>query len=243
MAHLIERLLSDNPNLHVMTEGHAALIASRGVKVAAGPTSHAVPPQVIRFLADTVKAEHSTIETGCGHTTVALAALAGHHTCVTIDEASVALIREYMGRAGIPESKVTFIVEPSDEALPRLPGDTSFDLGFIDGNHGWPAPALDWHYIDKRLKVGGLIGVDNTEIRAVYDLQRFLDENQSYELVRRLPNHHVSRRYATAFYRKTRDDGRETWEQPYNLKPARRSTLRELAGDIRHRRRKVFPWD
>lgn len=239
----IERLMAEHPNLHVMTEEHAALIASRGVLVSAGPTSHAVPAEVIRFLADNVRDDHRTIETGSGHTTVAFAALARHHTCVTIDETCVELTRQYMRQVAIPEDKVTFLVEPSDEALPRLPADAEFDFAFIDGNHGFPAPVVDWHYIDKRLKIGGILGLDNTEIRAVYDLQRFLDENRSYDLIKRLPNHDVARRYATIFYRKTRDDHRETWEQPYNLKPARRPTLRERAGDVKYRRSRIYPWD
>ncbi len=236
----IERLLADNPNLHVLSEEYSTLIASHGVHLPAGPTSHAVPPQVIRFLLDNIREDQLTIETGGGHTTVAFAALARHHTCVTIDERSVELIREYMRRIGIPETKVTFMVESSDTALPRLPADAEFDFGFVDGNHGYPFPTLDWHYIDKHLK---LLGLDNTEIRAVYDVQKFLEENQSYDLLQRLPNQYWGRRYATAFFRKTRDDRRETWEQPYNLKPARSATLRERLGDIRWRRRKIYPWD
>lgn len=243
MNPLVARLLTDNPNLHVMTEEHAALVASRGVHLQAGPTSHAVPPQVLRFIADNVKEGHRTIETGCGHTTVLLAALAHHHTCVTIDETSIRLIREYMRRVGVSESKVTFLVGPSDEELPRLPKDDLFDFGFIDGSHAFPVAHIDWHYIDKHLKLGGLLGLDNTEIRAVHDVERFLGENQSYEFVHRIPIHHVGRRYACAFFRKTRDDLRETWEQPYNLKPARKPTLRERLGDIRYRRRKMWPWD
>ncbi len=239
----IEQLLSDNPNLHVLSQYYSELIASRGVPLKAGPTSHAVPPQIIRYFAEHVTSDHLTIETGSGHTTVALAALARHHVCVTIDEVSVGLIKEYMARIGLPEEKVTFILEPSDVALPKLPAGEIYDAAFIDGGHGFPLPVIDWHYIDKRLKVGGLLGLDNTEIRAVYDAQRFLDENESYAPADRFVNHHYGRRYGTSFYRKLRDDERETWKQPYNLKPAKPPTLRQRLGDIRYRRRKVYPWD
>lgn len=240
---LIDRLLADQPKLHELSAEHAALIANYGVKVQPGPASWAVPPTVIHYLREVVKPDHLTIETGGGYTTIALAALARHHTCVTNDENSVERMKEYMQQAGIAAEKVTFMVESSDTALPKLPEGAQFDFALIDGNHAFPFPAVDWHYIDLRLKVGGELGVDNTEIRAVYDLCRFLEENQSYTLTRRFTHSSLARRYGTNFYRKTRDDGRETFHQPYNLKPAKRLSLRELIEDARVLRRKIWPWD
>lgn len=239
----VERLLDDNPRLHLLSEEHAALLAKYGVRAPAGPANHAVAPEVLRYFARVVKPDHLTIETGGGHTTVALAALARHHTCVTIDRESVELTREYMGRVGIPESKVTFFVESSDQALPKLPADAQFDFAFVDGNHAHPFPAIDWHYIDLRLKTGGILGMDNTEIRSVWEHCQFMEENRTYELVERFVNHNYGRRYGANFYRKLADDGRETLGQPYNLRPARRPTMRQLLGDIRWRRPKVWPWD
>jgi len=240
---IIDQLLADNPKLHTLSAEHAELLGTYGVRVEPGAANHAVPPEVLRYFAKVVKPDHLTVETGGGYTTVALTSLARHHTCVTIDRECVELTREYMSRVGLPENKVTFMVESSDTALPKLPEDARFDFAFIDGNHAYPFPAVDWHYLDLRLKVGGLLGLDNTEIRAVYDQCRFLEENQTYELVDRFENHAYGRRYGASFYRKLKDDGRETFNQPYNLRPARRTPLRKRLGDIRWRRRKVWPWD
>src|SRR5205809_762843 len=176
---IVERLLRDNPQLHVLTDDQVATLRPFGMELKPGPASHAVPPEVIRYLAKSVKSSDRTIETGGGHTTIAFAALAHHHTCVTIDKTSVELTRNYMKEIGISAEKVTFLLESSDTALPKLPAEETFDFAFIDGSHSYPFPALDWHYIDKRLKIGGIIGFDNTEIRAVHDHCLIIEENQT----------------------------------------------------------------
>jgi predicted O-methyltransferase YrrM len=241
---LVERLIADNPSLHVIAEEHAKRLSGiLGYQVKSGLSSHAVTPKVLRFFADHVKSDDLTAETGGGHTTVALAALAKHHLCVTDDAASVELIKQYMTQVGIPADKVTFIVESSDTALPRLPTDQVFDFVFLDGEHSYPYPVIDWHYLDPRLKVGGILGVDNTEIRAVYDLCVFLKENKTYNFLQRLEDGMMSRRYGANFYRKLRDDHRDAFQQPYVLRPARRATWQEKLADWRWHRKKVWPWD
>jgi len=169
---IIERLLNENPPLHFLTEEDANLLATYGWKQQTGFISWAVAPEVIRYLANIVKSYHMTIETGCGQTTVALAALAKHHICVTCpDPENIQLTKDYMDKIGIPRDRVTFVLESSDAALPKLTPAQMFDVAFIDGCHGYPFPALDWHFIDLHMKIGGVIGFDNTEIRAVQSHQ------------------------------------------------------------------------
>src|SRR5262249_55143042 len=45
-----------------------------------------------------------------------------------------------------------------------------------------PFPALDWHYIDRFMKVGGIVGMDNAELRPVREHCEFLEENGTYRL-------------------------------------------------------------
>jgi len=182
-----------------------------------------------------------TIETGGGHTTIAFAALAKHHTCVTVDESNVELTKKYMSQIGLPAEKVTFVLESSDTALPKLTG--MFDFAFIDGNHAYPYPSLDWHYLDKHLKVGGVIGLDNTEIRAVYEHCLFLEENKTYSLAKRIENTIYGRNYGASFYTKHKFDEREVFNQPYNLKRAKKLPLLERIRDVLKPREKVWPWD
>ena len=57
------------------------------------------------------------------------------------------------------------LIGSTDETLPQLGIETLVDFAYVDGCHGYPFPALDWHYIDGRLRVGGIIGMDNAELR------------------------------------------------------------------------------
>jgi hypothetical protein len=133
-----------------------------------------------------------------------------------------------MAQIGIPVDKTTFILEPSDTALPKLSLPEKLDFAFIDGCHGYPFPAMDWHFIDLRLKVGGIVGFDNTEIRCVRDHCAFLEANQAYELVERIDHTSLGGDYGANFYVKLKDEGREWVCQAYNrLSPPRPKGLYE----------------
>jgi len=136
-----------------------------------------------------------------------MAGLAQHHTCITDDPISADLIHAYMEKNGMPRSKLTMIVETSDFALPKLPADQKFDFAFIDGGHGYPIPALDWHYIDLHLKIGGRVGFDNTEIPAVHDHCTFLQRNETYRLVDSL-RFPAWGNYGASFWVKLKDQSR-----------------------------------
>ena len=77
---------------------------------------------------------------------------------------------------------MTFILGSTDDTLPRLEVGKILDFAYVDGCHGYPFPALDWHYIDKHLKIGGLLGMDNVELRPIREHCEFLEENEVYRL-------------------------------------------------------------
>jgi predicted O-methyltransferase YrrM len=212
---LIERFLRDRPALHMIGEAEARWLTERGMPTQPGPMSWAVPPQVIRYFAATVKPHQVTLETGAGHSTVALAILSKHHTCITIDEYSVEATRRYLKELGITSDKVTFIVESSDTALPKLSLSEKLDFAYIDGEHGYPFPALDWHYVDRQLKIGGIIGFDNAEIPSVNNHCQFMEENKTYKLVQNISGPELGH-YAAYFYAKLVDQTRGAGAQLYN---------------------------
>jgi predicted O-methyltransferase YrrM len=212
---LVERLLRDQPKLHFLSEDSARWLRERGTTLDPGPISWAVPPQVLEYFADTVKPEHQTVETGGGHSTVALAALAAHHTCITVDDYSVEATQRYMELIGIPRDKVSFIVESSDTALPKLAAAEQFDFAYVDGAHGYPYPALDWHYLDRHLRVGGIVGFDNVEVPSVHNHCEFLEMNQSYRLAANISGPSLGR-YGAYFYTKLADEERSAEAQIYN---------------------------
>ncbi|HSE92334.1 MAG TPA: class I SAM-dependent methyltransferase, partial [Methylomirabilota bacterium] len=106
-------------------------------------------------------------------------------------------VRRYCDGVGLAPD-VTFVVESSDIALTiagRVPD--ALDVVFIDGAHGFPAPILDWHYTARRLRIGGLLGVDDYKMPSVRILYDFLRHEEEWTLEKMSWN--------TAFFRKLRE--------------------------------------
>jgi hypothetical protein len=106
-------------------------------------------------------------------------------------------VKQYCAELGLPKN-ITFIIESSDVTLPRselIP--LELDHVFIDGAHAFPAPIIDWHYTARKLKVGGILGVDDYKMPSVKILYDFLCAEEEWELMRIVQN--------TAFFRKIRE--------------------------------------
>ena len=185
-----------------------------GFPVTTGELCLAPSTEVLEWIAGHVTSDMRTIETGAGYTTVLFAALAKHHYCCTMIADEIQRIRAYMQQIGIPLDKVTFLEGSSDVVLPQLQLQSGLrvDFAFIDGCHGYPFPSLDWHYIDKILNIGGVIGMDNAELRAVREHCEFLDENGSYRRIETLSKG----AYYVRFYEKLTDELREWVDQKYS---------------------------
>jgi predicted O-methyltransferase YrrM len=242
---IIERLIRDEPKLHYVSEELSQQIKTHtGLTFKPGPASWAVPKEVIRYFAKVVKSDHRTLETGGGHSTVALASLAAHHTCITPDVISTDLVKAYLKEVGIPDDRVTYILEPSDTALARFQPQARLDFAFIDGEHAYPVPAIDWHFVDLHLKVGGIVGFDNCEIPAVHEHCVFLEMNKSYALKDQIRDAYQGMNYLVKFYVKKKDEPRWAISQAYNHRRVTRNGLRDTVKTMLHNslRRKGSPW-
>jgi len=180
---MVERLLEDRPLFHEHPhDGHAV--------------SWAVNAGVVWFIYENVKPDMVTLETGSGHSTVAFALAGARHTAVTPRENEGKRILEYCTTLGI-EPNVRFVSEHSDLALPcskEIPPE--LDFAFIDGAHAFPLACVDFHYSEQRLKVGGIMGVDDIFMPSVRILYDFLSADDDWDLV-----HQVK---GTAFFRQLR---------------------------------------
>lgn len=208
---VLTRLAEDKPRFHRTAATGPEAAALAGVVLEAGDTSWAVGAGVLTWIAGHVTHDMTTLETGAGYTTVVLAAAARHHYCCTPSQLEADKIRAYLGSIGRSDANVTFLIGSTDATLPALAPEVRIDFAYIDGCHGYPFPALDWHYVDKHLNTGGLIGMDNAELRPVREQCEFLDENGAYRLVDALADG-----YFVRFYEKLTDQDREWIEQPYS---------------------------
>src|SRR5205814_2034177 len=69
-------------------------------------------------------------------------------------------------------------------ALPNLLAATqSVDLAFVDGWHTFDYTLLDFWYLDKMLRVGGIIGFDDCHFAAVHKVIAFINTHRQYEEV------------------------------------------------------------
>lgn len=163
----VDELLANSPKFHLDQTGERA--------------SWAISETVLRFLDENVDSSFHTLETGAGFSTVVFAAKSARHTSVVPSHDEVERIREYCAAHGISTENLEFHVEKSEVALPRL-DPTELDLVLIDGSHSFPSPFIDWYYTAFRLRVGGILVIDDTQLWTGHVLKRFLEAEPGWTL-------------------------------------------------------------
>ena len=155
---ITERLFSEKPKFHNFKDGTL--------------TSWALSKDCIGWLEDNLQPDWRSLETGSGYSSVVFAAKGCIHSVITPSENESARLKEYINKL-FPEHRVTFIVEPSQYALPKLRNE-QIDFALIDGAHRYPMACTDFCYIQSMLKVGGIVGVDDFPMPSVGVLYDFL---------------------------------------------------------------------
>src|SRR5207248_6930360 len=118
-----------------------------------------------------------------------------------------ARIRAYAHEIGVDMTAVDSISQTSEEYLPTAHG--PLDAVLLDGKHAFPWPMVDWFFTAGRLEVGGMMILDDSDMRSVAVLGDFLDAEPGWARVAAL-------RKAVA-YQKLRSDVLDTsWHlQPW----------------------------
>ena len=212
---LLELLTAEHP-LFQLHSGSKGLGSSERLFVEQGGSetgqftraSAALPLDGLQVLSELLRPEHTTLEVGGGHTTVVFAASVSRHYCVNPDRTANDLIRRFLVEHELSDKALVFVPESSDRALPNLEIEGGVDLALLDGNHSFPFPMLDWHYVDRHLRSGSLLLVDNVEINAVRMLTEYLRGEPAYRLVRKVRGGH---RYDCHVYEKVRDQVEAGW--------------------------------
>lgn len=128
-------------------------------------------------------------------------------------------IQSYCQNNHISYSKVTFKAGISERILPSLELD-NLDLVLIDGRHAFPTPFIDWYYTCEKLKVGGMMIVDDTQIWTGTILKEFLLSEPEWELTADLSS-------KTAVFLKIKEctHSKEWLEQPLVINKSRYSII------------------
>jgi hypothetical protein len=148
----------------------------------------AIHQDLARFLDETVAREHVTLETGSGLSTlVILRKMPRQHIAIQpmLDEFDV--IRQFCQDNSIPTDRFQPIASRSQDYLPgaELP---TLDLVLIDGDHSFPAPFVDWYFTADKLRTGGWMVVDDTDIVTGTILIDFMAADPKWEEVLRHPS-------------------------------------------------------
>ncbi len=78
--------------------------------------------------------------------------------------------------------------QSDDIALPNLLSQgTQLDFALIDGDHRFEAAMIDFYYIDKMLRVGGICAIDDTDWPSVWRVVQFAVLHRDYEWVKAVP--------------------------------------------------------
>jgi predicted O-methyltransferase YrrM len=136
----------------------------------------------LRAIQQSVQDGNRTLETGCGASTVIFAAERAHHTIISPVADEHKRVRAYLEEIGIDSSRLVFIAGSSDLILPHLSRERILDTAFIDGEHAFPYPAVDCHYITRALKIGGKLIIDDIPIPSTAYVFHYMQSDPSWRL-------------------------------------------------------------
>jgi predicted O-methyltransferase YrrM len=212
-AKAVERLVEDKPVFH-----------SGGTRI------WNAMPGTLELIARHVSPGDRTVETGAGASTVVFAAAGAQHHAISPFGDEHKRIAAYCTDLGVPTDGVTFVEGPSDRVLPGLVGGPRFDLAFIDGMHSFPAPVVDFHYVEQLLRPGGVLLLDDVPIPAVAIAFRYMRSSPDWAFVEIVDDR-------AAVFRKLSDaDTEDNWRrQPSNRRYPDFSYL--PTSQVRHRLR------
>ena len=218
----LQQIVYERPSFHhseteidrPFDPSESVLSREDAVKLAtAGLTCYGIGPDVLFFIADVVHGDSRTLETGAGCSTLVFALRGCQHTAITPSQSEIALITQYALEKEISLANVRFVQESSDRYLPSCEA-SDLDLVLLDGKHAFPWPILDWFFTADRLRRGGLLLIDDVQMRSVAMLAEFMQVDPGWELAHDFDG-------KTLAFRKIRESIHDVaWHmQPYTVTP------------------------
>jgi hypothetical protein len=149
-------------------------------------TSWQLSDQVLYYINENVDENSITLETGAGISTILFALKSSHHICISPSQEQIDRIKKYCQEHQISTDKIDFKIDLSEKILPSLDID-NIDLILIDGSHAFPIPFIDWFYTYQKLKVGGKMIIDDTQLWTGLILKQFLSLEPEWQINRNSP--------------------------------------------------------
>jgi predicted O-methyltransferase YrrM len=194
----LQELLANPPLIHEEASGKL--------------TSWQLSDEVLYYINENVNENSVTLETGAGISTILFAIKSSHHTCISPNQEQVDRIKEYCQKYQINTDKIDFKIDFSEEILPSL-NINNIDLILIDGSHAFPIPFIDWYYTYRKLKVGGTMIIDDTQLWTGLVLKQFLTLEPEWKINKKSPPR-------SAIFTKIKKYTQSKWyaQQPYVVK-------------------------
>lgn len=199
-----------------------------------GSSDWGISSIVLEYLSNILNSEMRTIETGAGFSTIIFAKSGCRHICITPSESELTRIRDICSESSISLDNVEFINDFSENVVPFM-NDSESDLVLIDGGHGFPIPSIDFFYLGKGLKIGGLLLIDDVDLWTGKMIVDFLRREPGWEYQGKLA------RRTAVFEKKSEFIPREWCDQPTVVRKSRHTQLsreflngcgRLLSGDL-----------
>ncbi len=125
------------------------------------------------------------LETGAGLSTLVFLA-SGPGQLITIAPNPELRDRIYveMARYSLTAPRIDYYVDRSENVLPDLAKteEPYVDVALIDGGHGMPTVFVDFCYVNKILKPGGYLAIDDIQLHSVRQLYLLLKEQPGFDL-------------------------------------------------------------
>lgn len=162
----LQDLINNPPLLH---EGKSGELISWGLH-----------NDTLHYIDQHVNETSKTLETGAGISTILFALKATNHICIVPNQRLIDRIKQYCIEHQISTEKIDFQLDRSENVLPSLDVN-DLDLVLIDGRHAFPSPFIDWYYTSSKVKINGIVIVDNTELWTGMVLKKFLLSEKEWQ--------------------------------------------------------------
>lgn len=140
----------------------------------------------LKFIVSLLRPGMRTLETGAGYSTLAFIVRGCEHLAIFPGNASENNglenhIRRFCNDRKLDHSSFKVLYGQSQDVVHQLGGE--LDFIFIDGDHAFPIPFIDFYYLARRLAVGGIIAIDDCNLWTGEVLGKYLMLDSDWDFI------------------------------------------------------------